>query len=308
MRLTATILILTLTACGGGGGGGSSDDDNISSGGGKGGTDSGDDLSDGPTNLRYTPLSAGVDRRSALTGVAVRVGSGDGDLALTRVTGSRHHGSDDLRLNIDGTSFRDADGADLYGRYRSGDAVVAIDGRQGFDGDYSYVTAYDHTYRRDGTDYAASGIVGIATDPADLPSSGQATYTGEAVVSTVRGGRVVRYGMGTSRVSADFGTGRVDATLGDFGVVSHSVDGAVGAQLDTVRLQNMRIDGNRFSGGTVRVERKGSTVDLTGVNTRSQSQGVFYGGRGDVGPPDEVGGVFTSQGASGRVTGAYLAD
>jgi hypothetical protein len=104
---------------------------------------------------------------------------------------------------------------------------------------------------------------------------------------------------GTSNIVAIFaGNGSVNATLNGFANDSGA------APIDTIKLQNMTIAENSYSGGTIVTELNGQTVDATGGGT-SAAKGTFFGYTAS-GQPAETGGVFIKTGDAGQISGAFL--
>jgi hypothetical protein len=127
----------------------------------------------------------------------------------------------------------------------------------------------------------SSFVVGNATPAGDMPTSGSATYRGEAVAVELRGGASPRPLSGPLNATADFGTGRVTATAD----LTGSADGS---SFGRVSMSNLAISGNAFSGSAI------SSSGHAGV-----AQGGFAGPAAV-----EVGGTFELSGPS-TVHGAF---
>lgn len=124
-------------------------------------------------------------------------------------------------------------------------------------------------------------ILGVSTDPIDMPIVGSATYQGNAVTTAHDGDRL-RLFDGTSVIEVNF-----DDALANVAVTSNFTG------IDTIVAENMRIDGNKFTGGRVRaiLNNTDITTDVTGGVTGTDAAGIFYGPSRTA--PAEVGGVIS---------------
>ncbi len=147
------------------------------------------------------------------------------------------------------------------------------------------------------------GQIGIATGATNVPTSGQANYTGDSFVAYNQGGGTSVILTGDSSANVDFGAGTVNATLSNF-----AVQGGGGAAIDTVTLTNMQINGTTFGGGTISTSLGGSGVDLTGANSRVDAKGNFYGYDATYHIPDEIGATALKQGDGGYLGAEFIAD
>lgn len=149
---------------------------------------------------------------------------------------------------------------------------------------------------------------GVATRPQDMPSSGNASYTGEAVGTLVTGTQGFDLASGTSTVNANFGNSTVDVTMNGFTVRDQTSGATNNAPLDTVAVNGMTIADNGFSGGTAEVSLNGSGVNVTGTNTSHTAQGHFFGFDTGTSEPDEIGGSLLVTGDSGRIVTTFIGD
>ena len=154
-------------------------------------------------------------------------------------------------------------------------------------------------YQKDGVTYVSDGVLGQTTRVADMPSAGRAEFSGnEALATWIDIGSASNLNGGETIVDVNFGTGRVSALL-DF---TGSAD-SQSAPIDVIELNDMRISGNRFAGGTLTSRKGGAKVAAFSDPSNLSSSGVFAG-RGAA----ELGGVFYTKLPQGRLLeGRYLA-
>ena len=89
--------------------------------------------------------------------------------------------------------------------------------------------------------------------------------------------------------------------------------GATVAQnvFDEVRLTNLTLSGNSFSGSEIAFYKNGASVSydsVIGFNIESLMGGNFYGYDPTIGAPDEVGGVLIQTGIQGSLDLVFVAD
>ena len=169
---------------------------------------------------------------------------------------------------------------------------------------YEYVNGLSYFHRDRGSILSAYGV---ETKTADLPTTGSATYAGDAEAYVVFNKDPANYHSsesGKSKVAVDFGEGIVNATLNGF-----TVSGVNPANHNyEIELTDMKIQGNGFGGGEFVITDNGSDLDL-GQNPKGESWGHFYGYDNDKNIPDEVGGIFAVSGANGTsVQAGFIAD
>ncbi len=147
-----------------------------------------------------------------------------------------------------------------------------------------------------------SGIIGVATDQAALPS-GSATYTGDTVITAISDRDVFELD-GTATIAADFGaaTPNVTTTLSGLSGSRQPVLGDAEAVADagTLTITGSTISGAGFSGGTAALTS--SVLALSGSETVAL-EGAFFGV-----DATEVGGVFIIDDADVRIFGDFLGD
>ncbi|MGH1366997.1 MAG: transferrin-binding protein-like solute binding protein [Maritimibacter sp.] len=150
------------------------------------------------------------------------------------------------------------------------------------------------------------GVVGFATETANIPRSGSGTYTGEAWVRYVGNSVTDGIGNATGEVAAltDFGTGSVDLTISDID------DGADNANVpvDTIRFLGLTIEGNTISGTGYQASVDGATLEPAGAGSVAQVSGTFFGYDASKSGPDELGGTFLIKGIDGTLDGVFGAD
>ena len=154
----------------------------------------------------------------------------------------------------------------------------------------------------------AVGIVGLATPTADIRSTGDATYNGGASGFVIAGTTGVDLIKGQSLVEVAFGVDRVTVTLDDFEGVSQVSGFVVDSPITEMVLRNAVIADGGFTGGTLNLRNADGSIDITGTDTTTLSQGKFFGLEADGETPNEVGGVILSEGDSGIVFGTFIAD
>ena len=255
----------------------------------------------------YETLTSTASSTSPLAGSAIRSNGTTGTLDVTTTSGTLTHNTGATTVS-DGTySLTDADGIS-GGVLTDGSSTLTSNGSQGFTGTYEYVRAYNQTYISGGVTYDSNGVNGIVTSSTDVPTTGSATYTGEARGVVVTGVQGFDLNNGTSTVNADFGSGTVNATMTGFSATNQATGAAATAPIDTISATGMTISGNGFSGGTITTSNGGVVTSVTGTNTTTAGQGHFFGYDGTNARPDEVGGNILIQGDNGRVLGTFIAD
>ena len=297
--LAATSACALLAACGGSSTGGGSTTG--------GGTPT-------PTAPSYEVLSSTAATTSTLGGVALRSNNTSGALDIVTTSGTMTHNAGNTTIT-DGTySLTDPDGFNGGNTLTDGTSTITTD-TNGLSGTYEYVTIYDQTYTSDGDTYDSAGIGGVITSASDVPTTGSATYTGDASGLVVTATQGFDLENGTSTVSADFAAGTVNATMTGFTATDQATGSAATAPIDTISASGMTIAGNSFSGGTITTTNGGAAVNITGANTTTAAQGAFFGYNGTqtapsgiIAAPDEVGGLVLLRGNDGSVAGRFIAD
>lgn len=261
-------------------------------------------------SFTYQTLNSTADATSDLVGNAVRTNGSTAALDVTTSSGTLKHDTGATTISDGTVTLTDPDGASNSVLMDSSGAT-STQGTLGFTGNYDSVTDYRLTYTANGTNFDSIGVGGVATRPQDMPSSGNATYTGEAVGTLVTGSQGFDLAGGTSTVSASFGTGTtgtVNVTMNGFTVRDQASGTTNNAPLDVITVNGMTIADNGFSGGTAGVSLNGASVNVTGTNTSHSAQGHFFGFDTGTSQPDEVGGSVLITGDSGRIVTTFIGD
>ena len=269
-----------------------------------GGSDSGD-----PRVAELQTLASTEDTSSVLGGSSLQSNGTTGALVLATATGTLQHNTGGTTLD-DGTyALTDTNGTNSANQLSDGKSTLTA-GLDGFTGSYAFTESYEQAYTVDGVSYDSTGIFGIIIDARDMPASGKATFTGEALGTVNIASDGFDLTGGTSTVTATFNGegGTVDLVMGAFTSTSQSANTTSTNPIDTISAIGMVIDGNGFSGGTITTALTGEDVDILGGSATSAAAGSFFGYNSDDAQPDEVGGVVLMQGDAGLVTGAFIAD
>lgn len=254
-----------------------------------------------------TLLNSTAARTSTFGGIALRSNNTSSVLDIVTTTGATTHNTGNTTIS-DGTySLTDADGFDGGNSLTDGISTITKD-LSSLSGTYEYVTIYGQAYTFDNDAYDSVGIGGIITSASDVPTSGSASYTGDAYGLVVTATQGFDLKNGTSTVLADFSAGTVDATMTGFTATNQATGNAASAPIDTISATGMTIAGNGFFGGTVTASNGAAVVNVSGINSTANAQGAFFGYDAAASAPDEVGGLILLQGDAGIVTGGFIAD
>lgn len=272
----------------------------------------------------YDTLTSSNNRSNALGGITFDYSdpANPSTLAVERVTGTYNPGTDALTMNVGTLPFQDADGPNSSGTYSetiipafapqpaiASTVTVASETTLAGVSRYDYVdmvTSYEIFDIPDlvdptAWDYGAgTGIVGIGTDSADMPTGGTATYTGESRMKYVNSSGTKQLDTGPSAVVADFGAGTAQ--------ISMATSSSANMPIDQVDIKDAAIYGSRISGGTVSASMNGSPVDFVG-SAGASGGASFYGYDDTAGAPDEVAGILVMPTTTnGSFTAYYFAD
>ncbi|MEP5155000.1 transferrin-binding protein-like solute binding protein [Planktotalea sp.] len=255
----------------------------------------------------YETFNSTANTTSTLGGAAVKLRENPDVVTVSSSSGTLDHSTGATVLD-DGTyRLEDQDGFGFDTLLTDGISVLIATPTRGFSDSYSYARVYTQGYLVGTTPYSATGVFGIVTSDADIPTSGSATYTGEAVGNYSDGTTDYDLDDGSSTVVANFGTGTVNVTMEGFEAVNRSNGNTEDVGFNQVTITGMSIDGNQFDGGTIATLADGTVVTIIGAQSQSDAIGRFFGLDSD-GVPDEVGGVGYIEGADGSVTTIFLAD
>ena len=166
------------------------------------------------------------------------------------------------------------------------------------------------TYTQGADNRTVLGVFGIPTRAEDLPSSGTATYTGEAVLAyaNLNGIRFVHSSTGRSVIEADFANGTVDINS-KYTTITDSNDNPVAVPVfDEIDHTGMVISGGTFTGGTSQFKSNGTNVDPVGANAVTLARGAFFGGEriGVNTRPAETAGIVVKEGDDGSVINLFI--
>lgn len=255
----------------------------------------------------YETFASEADVTSTLGGVALKLRENPETVSLSASSGTLKHDTGATTID-DGTyTLVDKDGPTAGGLLTDGISVMIVTPAQGFSNNYDYVRVYNQGYLDGATPYSVTGVYGVVTRSNDMPSSGSATYTGEAEGTFSDGTTQFDLDDGTSNVTANFSTGTVNVTMDGFKAVNRTTGASADVGFDGVSITNMRTSGNRFSGGTIATLKDGTRVQIVGTRQQQSALGRFFGlDRSKA--PDEVGGIGYLKGADGSVSTIFLAD
>ena len=269
----------------------------------------------------YETLTSTAAVTSALEGSEIQLEYVGGIFSGRNVrpsTGSMTHDTGRLEID-DGTYlFVDADGADATGSISNGTDVGSLYqlDKTASAHVYDYVTIVGLDSYGSGTNtYASYGVLGIVTNAADLPIAGNASYTGDASLSSrdYSAGATIssmNVGIADSTIDVDFAAGLVNVDFSNFQKIyenGRSTTGAAAA-IDQLTGTGMVISGAHFTGGTWVTFKNGVAVDLVGASATTTSDGTFFGYDPSISAPDEVGGVFIVQNGTAYLSGVYVGD
>jgi len=181
---------------------------------------------------------------------------------------------------------------------------------------YRYVTAYDGQYNTAGG-VLATGVYGVQTVAADIPTTGTARYSGQTSGSYTDASALSAtsyYDLlnGSSDITADFAKGTAQVVLNNFSFVDLSTGAAVMfPSFDEVRLIDMNIASNKLTGGMIAFYKQGTLqtqARIIGSSPVANTGGTFFGYDPTIGAPDEVGGIVSMSGTAGKLDLVFLAD
>lgn len=255
----------------------------------------------------YEPLASTANATSVLGGVALKLQTIPTSTTLSTSSGTLVHATGATTLN-DGTyTLVDPDGYTANGLLTDGTSTLISTPAQGFTGNYDFVRAYSHSYFVSDVPYVATGIYGVVTTASDMPSTGSATFSGEAQASYFNSTTNFDLSKGKSQITANFADGNVSVTMDDFTITNRDTGVSSNIGFNGVKIEGMRILGNEFAGGTITTERNGASVDVITEGTQQNAIGRFFG-LTNTGLPDEVGGIGYLKGNDGTLTTIFLAD
>lgn len=253
----------------------------------------------------YSEAHSNGEAQNTLGGVAIRSNGSNGKLEIVTLSGTMDH---DTRATFvsDGTyDLLDSNGFDGAAKLTDGQSSLSL---RPFAPNYTASRIFDQSYSANDVAFDSVGVLGVVTRPTDLPTNGSATYRGESevLIVTESAGFSLK---GQSTVVANFTEfGSVDVTMNSFAATNLMTGSTTSAPIDTITVSNMVISSNRISGGTIATLQDDTSVSLTGSNTTTASEGIFFGFDPAHSGPDEVGGMILVQGDDGIVIGNFTAD
>lgn len=266
------------------------------------------------TLTKYTTLALGLGLLTACGGggggAATTPDGSSGPSAVTPVNDPTAPGSNNTYRGIDATSGTSTLGGAVLS---AGSSVAGATGTithsngtftgTGISGSQSLsdTSPFDLPDFDFATDVELSSgvvaIVGVATEVEDIRTSGTAAYTGQF------SGQLVDASLGASADTLNWDADIQISFAGD-GDVALTFEGGGSDLIDTIRITNARIDGNGFSGGTLRTSNNGVTNNVTGTDV--DLDGAFFGYNGSLLLPGEVGGAMQSSDANTDISGVFL--
>ncbi len=255
----------------------------------------------------YERLASTASATSTLGGVALKLRPIPTATTLSASSGTLDHESGATTIN-DGTyTLIDPDGYTQNGLLTDGVSTLFSTPAQGFTGNYDYARVYSHAYFVNTVPFVTTGVYGVVTREEDMPSTGTATYTGEAQASYFNTTSNFDLSDGTSEIKADFAAGTVDVTTDKFDITNRETGVSANVGFNAVKITGMTVFGNQFSGGTITTELNGRKVEIVTDRAQESALGRFFG-LTTSGRPDEAGGIGYLRGNDGSLTTIFLAD
>lgn len=260
----------------------------------------------GPAADYYQSLDSTSAATNGFGGVGRRSNNDNDTIDVAQSSGSLEHSTGSLTVGDSNYTMIDPNG--FSGGIASDGAGGTLSEMTGlYSGTYEYVMPVTFSYTASGIAYTTIGFAGIVTEASHVPISGTATYTGEAVGSIVATSGFYDLASGISSIYVDFGASLIDVTLNGF-TATDALGAAATAPLDTIQITGMTIAGNSFTGGALEALLSSSTVDITGANTSTSSEGLFFGWDSIGIVPDEVAGVSVTVGNEGKMLFSFVSD
>ena len=241
----------------------------------------------------------------ALGGVSLLQNGSTGTIDMSSLAGLMVFDTGAVTLSNSQVTLVDKDGFNAAGILSDGSISIA---NMSTNGTYDYAILIDQSYSINGVTYDATGILGLISDPAEMPTSLKTRYSGEAHAIIVQGSQGFDLTNGKSTLDVDFGTKRVNVSMSDFTATDMFSQKVTTAPIDTITGTDLVINGYGFSGGTYQTLSNGRVTDVTGQNTVTTGKGVFFGQDETLNAPDEIGGMVFIKGNDGIVSGWYIAD
>lgn len=260
----------------------------------------------------YHPIgSAGVGTNS-FTGKGIKITHPrPNQVSIVSGSGSQNRATRSITVQTDGYSMTDPDGADSNDQATNSAGDFVTLRMDEFSGNYDFMMPAIFEPSSN-SNVAYHGFLGVTTAVSDMPTSGTASYFGEALlnIDDTSGnlGRDYYLAGGTAQLDVDFsGNGSADLTMSGF-TATAGFNNVVTAPFDTYKVTGMGISGPEFSGGTTQLLSNGTVVTPMGAISSQGAEGVFYAYDSTIGAPDEAAGVVVLKGADGQVFGGFMVD
>ena len=255
----------------------------------------------------YERLASTANATSTLGGVALKLRPIPTATQLSTSSGTLDHATGATTIN-DGTyTLVDPDGFTENGLLTDGVSTLFSTPAQGFTGNYDFARVYSHAYFINTVPFVATGVYGVVTRPEDMPTTGSATYTGEAQASYFNTTSNFDLNNGRSEIDANFVDGTVNVTTDGFEITNRATGVSANIGFNGIKITGMDVFGNQFSGGTIETELNGRTVEIITDRAQESALGRFFG-LTNSGQPDEAGGIGYLRGEDGSLTTIFLAD
>lgn len=265
----------------------------------------------------YGDFSTGEGQGTGTLGGAFMQGTGR-DKTTSTGSGSIRFEDGATTLSDGVVTIVDSDGVSLHEELEDDEnthleyttAYIKSSGGNYLNNDYetlATVRVIDGVVTQTGNDVTESlGVVGFATDIANVPTAGSGTYHGEAWVRFESRASTVNIGTAYGDVAAvtDFDLGVIDLTISDID------DGANNTQVpvDTIKFLGLDIDGNVITGDSYQATIDGAPLEPSGAGSEAVIKGNLFGYDASVSGPDEMGGIFVIKGVDGTLDGLFGAD
>lgn len=260
----------------------------------------------------YHPIGSAGTGTNSFTGKGIKnTHPSPNQVSIVSGSGSQNRTTRSITVQTDGHSMTDPDGADSQDQATNSAGDLVTFRMDEFSGNYDYVMpAIFEPSSNLNVEY--HGFLGVTTAVSDIPTSGTASYTGEALlnIDDTSGnlGRDYYLENGTAQLDVDFsGNGSADLTMSGFTATS-GFNNVVTAPFDTYKVTGMGISGSEFSGGTTQLLANGTVVTPIGNISSQGAEGVFYAYDNNLSAPDEAAGVVVLIGADAQVFGGFMVD
>lgn len=256
----------------------------------------------------YDPLlGSDTNNLSFLSGSVVTARQSSAQ--VRRVSGRVRHGGGKLVVDDGLFKFADDDGFDSDGEAENEGVVLRLVNPGGR---YEYAPLYSMEYTVDGESCSAVGAIGVATRLEDMPTSGTARYTGDAVYAYTNQSGTGFGGLGSYDASVDFERATLESVVTIRTAQNpFTRENVTNPDFDRIDMRGLEINGTAYSGTNMQLIANNRVVQLTGANSTAQVEGQFYGATADSQDriiPDEIAGEALLQGDDGNVVLSFIGD